>query len=172
MTKTDWQKRIEKYLAEHRTVSGGAIQLLKPPQIFIVQLAFNGVTGGFPIAGTGLISNFPVTLPAKFTRVAKLNSNEATTWPVNNIFMHFTPFTDTLGAGNAATGRLLQLGSQVDAFPLELGEGINFVRKYKFSCGIPTSIYLSADFQGTGNYTNNIAFWNDDFDYDQYERGY
>lgn len=168
MRHIDWTKRVEKYLAEHRSVSGGSVQRITPPNIFTVQLLFSAA-GGFPTPGTGFINNFPVTLPAKFTRVCKMTSNDPTAWPINNIFMHFTPFTDAT-VGNPATGRLLGLGAQTDAFPLELQSGFQW-RKYKFACGIPTQIYLSADFQGTGTHTDNIAFFNDDVDVENVMRG-
>lgn len=133
------------------------------PGIVYVPLVFDPA-GGYPISGTGFISNLPVKLNGLYRNVQILCTNQATTNPENNIFLHFAPFVDNLGSTNASTGRLIQLGAQVNVFPLEIGVSCRQYRKYRFACGIPQNVFLSGDFQGTGNNTKMVAFYNDDLD--------
>jgi len=143
---------------------------IEPPGIYFVTLPFSAA-GGYPTPGTGFIDNFPVNLPARYTRVCKLSTDDATGWPINNIFLHWQPFNDAIGSGNNATGRLIQLGGQPNVFPLELGAQSEQWRKYHFPCGIPATCFLSADWQGAGTHNDVIAFYNNDFDVDLVFKG-
>lgn len=108
------------------------------------------------------LDNIPVTLPKRFTKCCKLNSSLGATWPQNNIFLHFQPFNDS-GTGTAGQGRLKQLGCVPWVLPLELATR-NGLFLYRFESGFPTQLYLSADYQGNGPYTDIIAFFGDDVD--------
>lgn len=131
----------------------GQQNICSQPDVYFVLLNFV----------SAFVDNQSVQLPKKYTKCCKLSSNLTTNWPQNNVFLHFNKFTDTLLTGNNTQGRLLQLGGVPWVFPLELAtRGGLYV--YRIGSGFPSTVYLSADYQGNGAYTDVIAFFGDDVD--------
>ena len=129
-----------------------------PPNSFIAWMNFNPF-------GLGYVDNQQVNLPFPCTRVGIIGtgSNAASAGGTNNIYLTLQPVPDTVGNTSIANGRRQSImnGSLTSGiFPLQ-DVRMNANLNWKFPLGLPSTVYLSGDYQGDGQHLTGVMFSDD-----------
>lgn len=128
--------------------------LTYPPRQQVVQLVYD------PFA-LGYVQNQLVVLQKQWTKCFKIASGQSNNGPfLNNVFLHFSPIDRNNAVFGNGAGLVVNAAITIDAYPLEITNiGIRY--QWGFCKGLPSLVYLSADYQGDGAHTDLICFTDD-----------